>query len=747
MKNRMIAYLASTALAGLTLLPTPTAAQVTGNTANHTAVTTAAPSVTDNTQLQDIVVTAQKRGENLQRVPIAVSVITDVGLARAGVTNIGEIKTAVPALSAANGLGYLQFYLHGIGSQGNGIGFENPVALYIDGVYIASQSVGLFGFNNIAQIEVDKGPQGTLFGRNATGGLIQVTTLEPTQDLHFKSNIGGGNFGAVDGSLYLTGGLGNDLAADISIKGSRRDGWGTNLFNGQDVYGVKHDIAARSKWVYAPGDWKFTFIADYVNTLSSNNATSLVQGSRAGDGTGPVGPVVSYPRKWDTNTNVQPRLLTESGGVSLKIARRIGDIEVSNITAWRKNRFRDIADYDASPVADTGLDIIPHDWQFSNELQVSSTNDGPFKWVGGVYYFKSGGRFAPDGVSVGGSVAPDKSTIPFFVVTITGTQDTEAEAVFAQGSYELSDKLTLTLGARYSFEQRRMEGQTAALNCTLPAAFCPPPVLVPTIRQSTDFQKPTFRAALAYQATPDVLVYASANTGFKSGGYNVTSPAAPPYRQETITAYEGGIKADLLDRKLRVNVSGFYNDYKDIQSQVAGVTSTDFTNGGSAHIYGLDADVTAFPIGDLQVKASLALLHAKFYNFPNATFGSVGGGVPIASQDASGNVLPHAPKATLTVGVTYPVAIGSSKITINGNVFHSSSYFLEPDNIISQPSYTTANGSVEWTLPNARYSVRAYVNNIGNVAVKSVGLTIPSGNQFVLYDSPRTYGVSASYQF
>ncbi|MEJ0024907.1 MAG: TonB-dependent receptor [Rhizomicrobium sp.] len=699
-------------------------------------------------QLETVVVTAEKTGEDLQRVPVNVSAASAATLEEKGVTNIGDIQAAIPSLNTVNTLGYLTFFLHGVGTIQNGIGFENPVALYVDGVYIGDQGVGLFQFNNIAQVEVDKGPQGTLFGRNATGGVIQITTLEPTEDFHIKASLGVSSYGGVNGSLYAAGGIAPDLVADISIAASRRDGWGKNLFNGQEVYAVPHDVAVRSKWVYTPGDWKFTLIADYANTLNSNNSASVVQGSRVGNGVGPIGSPIFYPNPWDTDANVQPRETVEGGGVSLKAERSFGTVQMSNLASWRTNTFRSIADYDATATAGTGLDIHSRAWQFSDDLQFASSGDGPFKWVAGLYYFRANGRFLPDGVSIGGVVTPTGQTIPFFTAAIFGQENTQAEAVFAQGSYEILPALTLTLGARYSLEQRDTSGFEDAVNCSLPPGFCPPPVLVPPVSASRDFNQPTFKGALAYQLTPDTLVYTSVNTGFKSGGYNATDPASAfwLYLPEKIIAYEAGVKSDLLDRKLRVNASGFYYDYKHIQSEISGTTSTDINNAGSAHIYGLDADITAFPAGDLQLDASLSLLHAEYYEFPTAALGQPGGGYPVLTGNGAGNTLPHSPSVTLTADAQYPFEFANGTLTLGGNVYYNSGYYLESDNIIHQNAYAMEGATIRWTN-DGHFSLLVYANNISNEAVKSIGVTIPTGNQWNVLGAPQTFGATLTYAY
>ena len=262
--------------------------------------------------LTEIIVTAQRRAESLQDVPLSVTAIGAGQLATSGITGIQDLSMNVPTLNVQNGGGYLLAHLRGVGSTTPGAGLENPIALYVDGVYYANESIGLFSFNNISQIEVLKGPQGTLFGRNSTGGLIQITTAEPTQDFQMKADVDASNYRGAGGDLYVSGGIAPNLAADVAIHGERSGGYGTNLYNGQDVYAEPWNLAVRSKWVYTPDDWKATLIGDYSNTDNSYSALAAIPGTYV------IRPVVPAPHlgsdPWNTDTNVQPLVKQDRHG-------------------------------------------------------------------------------------------------------------------------------------------------------------------------------------------------------------------------------------------------------------------------------------------------------------------------------------------------------------------------------------------------------------------------------------------------
>lgn len=734
----MIHLATSVAAAGLLAAPWSASAQ----DAVAQSVKSSAPAATPddrNFGVGDIVVTAQRRSENLQDVPIAVSAVSAGTLRSVGVTGLSNINVAVPSLSVQSANGYLALHIRGIGSIANGPGFENPVALYVDGVYYGNQSVGLVQFNNIERIEVLKGPQGTLFGRNATGGLAQIITRDPGQTAEASGSLSYGNYNAVEGQLYLAGPLSTDLAADVAVRFSRHDGYGTNLFNGRDVYASKHDVAVRSKIVWTPGDLKFTLIGDYSDRLDSSNALTDVAGSL----TLPGLPRVSYPNAWDANTNTQPRLATKGGGVSLKVEGNLGAISVSNLAAYREGTFDNNFDYDGSPLPITAAHIQQKDWQISDELQFSSASDGPLTWVAGAFYYRARGIARPIAITF-----PDDPAInpayPVGTIAIYGLQDTTSLSGYAQAMLKITDTLGLTGGARYSWEKRELDARQDGITL-LPGNPVVP--VTPRTQKEVSFKRPTFRASLDYKPTDDVLFYASFNTGFKSGGFNVTTPTDPYYKPEKLTAYEVGEKAELFDRKVRLNSALFYYDYKDLQVQVAQAAGTGFTNGANAEIYGFESELTIFPTRELQLNAGLTLLHAKYKNFADAPTGVPGGGFPVGRSDASGNDLPFAPNTVFNLGATYTIPLGDNALVANGTWLHSSSFYHEADNVVQDPAYDRFNATLTYKINDGKYTITAFGSNLGNAKVRSVVLTIPSGQQIQLLQDPRTYGIRFGFNF
>jgi iron complex outermembrane recepter protein len=730
MKKRNVPFAAALVLNGLALgLFSVSSTAQTATSSNTSQAETGG--------LTEIVVTAQRRAESLQDVPVSVTALNSDQLARAGIVGIDDLAVAVPGLVVTDGAGYLFTHLRGVGATTAGAGLENPVALYVDGVYYANQTVGIFAFNNVSQIEVLKGPQGTLFGRNSTGGLIQVTTAEPTQDFHLKVDATASNYGGAGGNLYMSGGIAPNLAADVAVTGSRSGGYGTNLYNSQDVYAQPWNVAIRSKWVYTPDNWKATLVGDYSNTENSYNSVAAKPGSYI------VYPFAQAPdigsNPWNTNVNVQPSLKQTDMGGSLKLERDFSSVKLSNLVAGRRSTFQSVFDDDGTPAPFDGVNIHQSDWQISDELQLASNSGGPVKWVTGLYYFYAESEFDPTTISLGPTPAFNPAYLLGYIVA-SAKQDTAAIAGFGQATYGVTDRLDLTAGIRYSHERRTLNDATENGVLLLPGNPVIP--LGPPIPEaSQSFNDPTYRLSLDYKVTPNLMLYGSFNTGFKSGGYNASNPTDAPFKEEKIYAYEIGEKAEMLDHKLRWNSAAFYYKYDDIQIQKPEPVGSGILNGAKATLYGLDTDITAVPIKQLELGVSLSLLHTKFDDFPDAPLSTPGGGVPTTIGSAAGNQLPFSPKAVVNTSATY---FATPALSFTAIYNHSLSYYTAPDNVEMQPSFNMVNASVRWETADKRFWIQLYGNNLANADVSNK-LTTPGGIILQTLQPPRVYGLRVGF--
>ena len=687
--------------------------------------------------IADIVVTAQRRSESLQNVPIAVTAVTSAMLQVHGVQSTEDLAAAIPSLTVQSTAGYLQPRIRGIGNNVFGAGYESGVATYIDGVYIAAAPSTLLSLNNVERVEVLKGPQGTLFGRNATGGLIQIITKEPSETSGGTIAFTGANYGTYTTDAYVTGGLADGVAADFSGHVStQRKGYGTNLANGEDVNKTDEDINLRSSLLFHPTDGtKIRISGDY-----EKNKGSVYGAVQIAPGTGAPFPHVPVST-WDVDTDVQPYNRLEAGGISAKVDQDVGFANLTSITAYRKSHYQIIFDGDLTPTPAVEINNTEKDKQFSQELQLTSKPSSPIKWVTGLYYFHGASQWAPSEVDLFG---PLRKATP--IGTVAGTQTfsrlkTDAIAGYAQATVPIVTDTNLTLGARYTTEKRSISADQFTLLAT--GAVVPGAPVEP---QSKRFSKPTWRASLDHRFSPDLMAYASYNRGFKSGGFNGQFPSAPAFKPEKLDAFEVGLKSDLLDRHVRIDGAAFYYDYTNIQVSRFIGSQISYYNGASAHVYGIDADAEWKVNQRLNFTGGFTLLHDRFTSFPNAVISTqIPTGIIVTTGSATGNRLPQTPDFTATISADYHVPVSFGEIGIDASYSYNDGFFTQPDNILRQPAYSFVTAGARVTLKDG-LSLRLWGRNLTNAKIET---TLAAGtlDSNISYQAPRTYGATLSAKF
>jgi iron complex outermembrane receptor protein len=691
---------------------------------------TAAPAT-----LEEIVVTAQKRAENMQDVPVAVSAETARSLAAKGVEGTADLTVTIPGLSYTQVVGSALPRIRGIGSAISLGGNENPIATYIDGVYIAAASSSVLAFNNIEQVAVLKGPQGTLFGRNATGGLIQITTRDPVEVFGGEGSVTYGNLQTVGGQLYLTGGPADGLAGDLAIYyRDQKDGFGRNLLSGAQV-NKSRDFAARTKWKFERDGVVARASLDYAVT------SGVLPAFRATKGSLPVTGIPFTGDDFDTNSDVDPQLKNEQWGASLQLNKKIGEIELVSITGYRRSQFHAVFDIDKLPLFINRSDLRQPSRQFSQELQLLSPSGKRFGWVIGAYYFDASSSYDP--LLIDNGAAAD--------INVSSEQGTKSAALFGQASYRLSQATGLTAGLRYTTEKKDFKARGDIVT--------PAGVRIPgaTLSDSIEVEKVTWRLALDHHFSDDLMGYASYNRGFKSGGFNPQRFTAPlsPFQPEVLDAWEVGLKSEFLNRRVRLNAATFYYDYKNIQINafVNGIST--IYNAASAEIYGLDLDLTAAPTDQLTITAGLALLHDRFGDFPGASISrpavpngtTVLGGNIVGVGNAKGNRLPLTPDWTFNLGAIYVVPLETGILEFSANYFHNDGWRAEADNRLRQVPYDLVNASATWFLDSERAkSVKLWAKNLTNEAY-AIQMNAQPPADGVSIGSGRTYGVTLGARF
>ena len=766
MKNSEKSVLGSGCLAALACLSSTWAHAGTAEAppGSQPAADASPPPADNNLGIDEIIVTAQRRKEPLQDVPIAVSAHTAVQLQATGVTNTLELAEITPGLTFTYTAGNTEVRIRGVGTTSFGPGIENPSAVYIDGVYIASTAGALFNLANIDRVEVLKGPQGTLFGRNATGGLVQIITPDPVFETQGMARLSYGNYQTGAGDVYLTGGLTDKIAADISVHYSGQgEGWGTNVNTGADVNRLDNDTIVRSKVLFQPTDaMKFVLAGDYSYSDGSSALTLQLKPGAANQGVfeqvfGPI----NHGGYYDETDAHNPYGKMQSYGTSLSGMFDLGATEFKSITAFRQSSFSE--DFDLTRVPE---DVLFFDgtgkWQqISQEFQLSSAAPGPLQWTLGTYYFYSNDGWNPYNVDFGPAGAP-LLVAPAFSSALLNYDDgqkTNSIAGYAQATYEILPQTHLTLGGRYTSETRSLYGTQefigyAGANAVpLVSPGTPFGVGIPSSLHEDNF---SYRVALDHKITSDILAYVSFNTGFKSGGYNLTVAGNPPFKSEDLRAWEVGLKTELFDRRVRMNLAAYSYEYQNIQVNNFVATSEYISNGAAAKMRGIDADFEARATEKLTFNAGVAYVHDRFTSYPDADYNYVVSGCNysnpspdrVCQASAAGNELPGTPTFTASFGPTFETPLGSGKLGMSGNYFHSSGFYGTTDNDprIRQAPYNLVNASLYWEPKTGGPRITLYGRNLFDKQY-ALNYFISSGEVTYQAAPPRIYGISVEQKF
>ena len=693
-----------------------------------------------NTTLETVIVTANRRAENLQNVPVSVTAVSGASLTNSGVTNLQNLTDVVPGFTVQDA-GFETTRVRGVGSSAIGPGIENAVAVYVDGVYYPTITTGLLDFVDVSQVEVLKGPQGTLFGRNATGGLVQVTTKTPSHDPHLDADLSYGNYESGKADLYLTGALADKLAADLAVQASTQgQGFGYNHATNKDVYRNDSDVVARSKWVFdATPTTRLTTIFDYSQNRNSFIGIENIPGTRLAPF---AGPTYRYSNPWDTDTDTQPMLFTKGGGVSTKLEHDFGFLRFSDIVAYRESYFFYTIDLDGTATPFERTYLFDREHSFSEEAQIQSEKQARVQYTAGIYYFSNDAKYTP-GSQIQFPGPAFNPVAPLDAIGIIGQQITTSAAGYFQANTEILPKTNLTFGARYTYEERQLKGSEQGI---IPGDI--PIATLATADTSKNFYRPTFRVALDHRFSPEVLAYASFNTGFKSGGYNTQSITDPAFNPETLKAYEVGLKTDLFDRRVRFNGSFFYYDYDHVQIALLEGAATGIINGPNARVYGLDLDYEGRVTTNFTLSGGFEYTHDRFTtSTPFVPIGAPGGGVPLFEGSAEGNRLPVTPDAVVDLRGDYKFDFLGGRANANVTYQYNTGWDAEPDNVIHQAPFNLLNASVRWKSPSERYTVAVYGTNLTSAPVQSFGSTLPSGIQLRTLAPPRLYGATVGYHF
>jgi iron complex outermembrane recepter protein len=695
-------------------------------------------------QLQEVTVTAQRVEQNLQQVPIVVNALSGEQALQQGVTNVQSLVTQMPNVSFTTASNATNTYIRGVGDSSASPNNQPSTAFYVDGVYYAqAQALTTFNFNNIERIEVLEGPQGTLFGRNATAGVIQIITPDPKQELSGKIDAGYGNYDTYNAAGYVTGGLTERLSADVSVLYlDQIDGFGHDPNTGTPTY-TERDTGVRSKWLYDLSDaTKIRFVADYEDFDSGGTPDQYLPiSSNLGPTTIPKANYAHGPYLGMYNAGGTPAYNDNLNyGFALTVDHNIGSLmHFQSISSYRWDSGAQALNSAVTPVIpfpeqlqELAQHFDGHYW--TQEFHLTNLNPGRLTWLVGVFYYGDQVFGADDRISQGSLVSGKYQDI-------RGSEDTASGAVFGQATYDIIDQTRFTLGVRYTDETIKSFSSTRNLAGAITAG----PYSGPAYNERDD--PLTWRFALDHQFTSDILGYVSYNKGFKTGGYNLDTPGGTPYYGEHVDATELGLKSEFLDHRLRFNISGFYYHYRDMQVTVILGGAQLFTNAGQSQIFGLDGTLDFVATNHLTFAASVGLLNAKYLDFPRAR-GYTPAGAAINIPNASGADIPYAPPSSGSVSANYHdlmTPIGKFGATVA--LSYNDKSYITPDMGLERPVYFMLNGSIEWRpASDNSWAVRLWGKNLTDATTYEFASESATG-WYVGYGAPRQYGITLEKTF
>ena len=730
----------------------------------------------DQEGINDIYVTAQRREENLQRAALAVSAVQGDTLTEAGVTEATNLTRLLPSLQVAPASAFTQIYLRGVGTFGANAFAEQGVAFNLDGVYLSRPAAPAGLFYDLDRIEVLKGPQGTLYGRNATGGAINVITARPRigqTEGFITAEYGNYDTIRMSGALNLA--LGENAALRISGQHAEHDGYYNDGYDDEDTTAVRAQLRYDNR-----NGFNVNVMADYahVGGMGSGGTIMPLLFGEHDTRLGPSDPAVIAAYLARTPTFPVPQIVaTDDGyndndflGLSATVNADLGFATLTVIPAYRDTSL-DFAGFAGSFL----VDVVEDSQQVSLETRLANESDR-LRWVIGAYYFDE-------------NVTADQ----FFNQASNGTLiqselDTRAWAIFGQATYSLSDTFRITAGIRYTHENKQQDTYAESRPFVGfvppgPPNFIPIILTIPTIATTdVNFSRVNWRAGIEWDVGPSSLLYATVSTGFKSGvlysalGRNYSDP-------ETLTAYTLGIKNRFFDNTLQLNVEAFYWDYQDQQISHLGPVQVATTpggpifgpvflteNAGQATIWGAEFELQWQPTRNDVFVANLQYLNTNYdellYQFYSTTGAppvlgcavtptTLTGASPqarIYDVNCSGRPVVNAPKFALNLGYQHTFDLGrSGRIIAGADTRIESSRFLSIDFLPlgRQGSYMMSNARLTWETRSGNFGVTAFVNNLEDELVFSNSLQSPAkpGTIYNQIRPPRTYGVRATVRF
>lgn len=770
----------------------PAIAQTTGNAAVPNSAAT----------VDTVIVTAEKRPENVQDVPASVTAFSGAQLETQNISNAADLARFVPSFSVftANDNRNSTIVIRNLGTSGTNPGIEPDAGLYLDGVYLPAASAALADLQDVSTVEVLRGPQGTLYGRNTAVGALNVNTRAPGQKTEAYADVELGNFNQRRIAGYVGGGLTSDLAGRLSVYVDDRDGYEKNLYYNDRVNDARqYGVRGRLRWT--PGTDITVDVIAYLSRVATNGTIPAqvnpfgpggiaTAGFLAAESAAAPGHPFVHLGKFEVNEIDTPDDVTTSWGGSISASRNLNfGASLTNVLAYNA-----LDDHEYENDSAALPQLVARQPQHedirttSDELRIASSGHHLIDYVGGLYLFHEMLRFANDLTIQPGANRVFSGNAHLLVGDSSDffyTQETNAAAAYGQATVNVTDAFRLFGGLRYSIDSKAASIVNVDFNTT---GVAPSATFIgsfpledqPNLKR-TDHST-TWTAGAQYDLTGEVMAYATAATGFKDGGFNARAAATGPFTfdPETVTSYEAGVKSTLFGRKLVLNADVYHMLLKAAQvSTLNPTTGVGFTvgNAGDVRVEGFEADAHARPIAPLSIDGSVSYADSIWASYPKgqciATFPTAGAPPPagapqpIAARSSvcsyTGFTPAYSPKWRWSLGGRWEQAWLNTGIDwfAAADVTYVSSFYedatLDPRSF--QKAYSLLDASLGWQPPGGQWRVSLWGKNLANKAynvaefAQGLGAFVSAGgtaaaNGFVgVYGPPRTFGIEASFRY
>ena len=701
--------------------------------------------------IEEVVVTAQKREESIQDVPISVTAVTGELITDLHATSIDDLYNTLPNVQIntfANSPDSAIFSIRGIGVNDADPYVGTTVSVVVDGVVVGVNTAALVSLFDIDRVEVLRGPQGTLFGANTTGGVINVVTKQPTGEFEGEAQLAAGNYGRIEANVAANFPISEAWAGKVSLLHTSHDGYFKNTSNEADLGST--DITAVRPYLRYTGDsYDATLIGEYVRTRNGSQTNVNFSDSSL---------ILSIPGVTD-----DPRIRHRRGqsldqpdqnhrdtvGLTLTQNFSTGLGDIVSITNYREYDHDLYSDDDAvEPVWLQTRRQITHE-QFSQELRDTIDLSDRVQLLAGIFYLNQEYELIQDGKLDG--------FLPGLGQPQTQQQENESISVFSQVFWDLTDRWRLQAGLRVAHEETEARSTTAnTFNASGVATFDDPiiPGSLVVAEGDESWDDIGFKVSADYRLTDDVLLYGYFARGFKSGGFTgriVIPEDIGPFDPEQLDTFELGIKADALDNRLRVNAAAFYNDYTDMQvvqnlTFASGANSATITNAGAATSWGAEVEITMLPVENLQLTISAAYLDASYDEYDSQALDADGN---LVSISFAGNDLMNAPEFSTAESIRYTLPAGPGNLEFFVQHTYTDEKFTNftalPEELVE--SLNLVHGSITWRPTDERWSIGLYGRNLTDEEYYGQKAVFAPAFSIANVGPPREYGVDFRYNW